>query len=63
MGITSYRTTEYSVECDQCGRLEVCHSFYENVHSKQQAIKWARMHKTADGILCDDCFKIRKNTK
>ena len=63
MGITSYRTTEYSVECDQCGRTEVCHSFYENVHSKQQAIKWAGMHKTAKGILCDVCFKNRKNMK
>ena len=61
MGITSYRTTEYTIICDRCGKTEVCHSFYEDIHSKQQAIKWAGMHKVKNGdILCDSCFNTRK---
>lgn len=63
MGVSSFQTTEYTIECDACGIRETCHSFYENVHSKQQAIKWARMHKTKDGIFCDKCFKERTNSK
>lgn len=63
MGVSSFQTTEYTMECDRCGTRETCHSFYENVHSKQQAIKWARMHKTKDCILCDKCFKERANSK
>ena len=45
-------------------KTEVCHSYYENMHNTQQAIKWAGMHKTVTvkGILCDDCF-IKKNNK
>ena len=61
MGITSFRTTEYSIVCDLCGKTEVCHSYYENIHSKQQAIKWAGMHKTVNGILCDCCFNKDKS--
>ena len=58
MGVTSFRTTEYSIECDGCQKLEVCHSFLEDVHSKQQSIKWAGMHALKDGrILCDACYK------
>lgn len=63
MGISSFQTTEYTIECDECGTRETCHSFYEDVHSKQQAIKWAKMHKTKDGILCDICFKERIKSK
>lgn len=39
MGISSLQTTEYTIKCDSCGVVEVCHSFYEDVHSKQQAIR------------------------
>jgi len=61
MGVSSFQTTEYSVVCDICGKKEVCHSFYENVHNKQQTIKWAGMMKTKDGsILCKDCYKKNK---
>ncbi len=39
----------------------MCHSFYEDVHSKQQAIKWAGMKKTKDGsVLCKDCYNKNK---
>lgn len=58
MGVTSFRVTEYSIECDDCNKLEVCHSTLEDVHSKQQAIKWAEMHVLKNGhILCDACYK------
>lgn len=62
MAVTSFRTTEYSIECDECCALEVAHSGLEPVGSKQQAIKWAHMHKLKDGrILCNECFKKYKN--
>lgn len=62
MGVSSFQTTEYTIECDVCGTKEVCHSFYEDVHSKQQAIKWAGMHRLKNGtVLCDNCFKQRRN--
>lgn len=61
MGVSSIRVTEYYIECDSCGQKEVCHSFYEGVHSKQQAVRWAGMHGTKDGVLCDKCFKMRRN--
>lgn len=61
MGVSSFKSTEYTIECDICNSHETCHSFFENVHSKQQAIKWAGMHKMNDGmILCDECFRKRK---
>jgi formylmethanofuran dehydrogenase subunit E len=61
MAVTSIRTTEYSVQCDKCGTLEVAHSGYEDVYSKQQAIKWAGMHKLKNGkILCDKCYNEYK---
>ena len=61
MGVSSFQTTEYIIECDICKTKKVCHSFYKNVHSKQQAIKWADMHKLRDGtILCDECFAKNK---
>lgn len=57
MGVSSIQTTKYTIECDICGTREVCNSYYENVHSKQQAVKWAGMKKTNDGrILCQKCF-------
>lgn len=58
MGVTSYTTTQYTVKCDCCEITEVCaDSWSENVHNKQQAIKWAGMHSTKKGILCDACYK------
>ena len=61
MGVSSFTTTEYTVQFDCCSTMEVCHSFYEDVHSKKQAIRWAKMHKLKDGtILCDKCFANRK---
>lgn len=64
MGVSSFQTTQYTIKCDVCKIEEVCHSFFEEVHSKQQAIKWAGMHKLKDGtILCDKCFKQRKELK
>lgn len=64
MGVSSFRTTEYTIQCDYCSTREVCHSFYEGVHSKQQAIKWAGMHKLKDGtVLCDKCYKSEKGKR
>lgn len=61
MGITSFRITKYSIACDRCEKTKVCNSFYENVHSEQQAIKWAGMQKLKDGtVLCDSCFNKNK---
>ena len=62
MGVTSITFTQYNIECDVCGISECCpSSAAEGVRSKQQAIKWADMHKTKDGrVLCDNCFKIHK---
>ena len=64
MGESSFQTTEYTIECAVCKTKEVRHSFYENVHSKQEAVKWAGMHRLKDGsVLCDKCFKQRKGLK
>lgn len=65
MGVTSYTLTQYDIRCDCCGVGECCpDSWAERVHSKQQAIKWAGMHKTKDGdILCNRCFKEYKENK
>lgn len=61
MGVSSIRVTEYTITCDSCGVMEVCHSTYESVYSKQQAIKWAGMHRVKNGdILCNTCFNHRK---
>ena len=62
MSVYSYRVTQYMIECDMCGDNECCpDSFAEKVHSKQQAVKWAKMHRIKDGrILCDRCFKKYK---
>jgi len=58
MGVFSHRTTQYTITCDECDVSETSpDSWSENTHSKQQAIKWANMHKVKDGrILCDECF-------
>jgi len=63
MGVTSYQTTQYTVKCDNCGIEDTApDSWSENVHSKQQAIKWADMHKVKDGrVLCDKCYVEYKN--
>lgn len=64
MGVTSMTFTQYVIECDKCGVNECCPSNQaENVHSKQQAIKWADMHNTKNGVLCDKCFKNGKCLK
>ena len=64
MAVTSYRITQYFIECDDCGSNECCpDSLSENVHSKQQAIKWAGMHRVGDLVLCDKCYKNHKNRK
>lgn len=58
MPIESYTATQYTVTCDRCGKTEVCpDGNAEGVHNKQQAIKWANMHKTNRMILCSKCFK------
>lgn len=60
MGVNSYTAIQYTFKCDGCGIEEVCcDGAAESVHSKQQAIKWACMHKTKNEILCDECFKYR----
>lgn len=63
MGVTSKTFTQYYVQCDICGCEDVvADNNTERVHSKQQAIKWAKMHKVkGEGILCDDCFKEKNN--
>lgn len=66
MGVTSLHTTQYYVTCDCCGLEDVvAENVGEGVHSKQQAIKWADMHKVKDGrILCDECFaQYKKKAK
>ena len=62
MSVSSYRITQYFIECDRCGSSECCpDNLAEKVYSKQQAIKWARMHRVKDGrVLCDKCFKKYK---
>lgn len=61
MGVSSFQSTQYEIQCDICGAEEVCHSFFEGVHSKQQAIRWAKMHRLKNGtVLCENCFKKRK---
>lgn len=61
MAVESYTATQYTVTCDRCEKTEVCpDGNAEGVHSKQQAIKWANMHKTKQGVLCDRCFKERE---
>ena len=62
MGISSYRVTQYYIECDCCGCGECCpDSKAEGVHSKQQAIKWAKMHRIKDGrVLCEKCYQEYK---
>ena len=58
MSVTGYRITQYYCECDVCGKSECCpDSKSEDVHSVQDAIKWAGLHRIADGrVLCDKCF-------
>lgn len=65
MSVTAYRLTRYWIECDNCGTSECCpNSYSEGVHSKQEAIKWAKMHKIKNGdILCDECFNKYKENK
>lgn len=62
MGVRSLHFTQYYVRCDSCGLEDtVVNSAGESVYSKQQAIKWADMHKVKDGrILCDKCFNQYK---
>lgn len=65
MSVESYRITQYMITCDECGDNECCpDSLSENVHSKRQAAKWAGMHLMKDGtVLCDSCFKQRKDRR
>lgn len=61
MGVRSLTVTQYDVECDVCHTCEVCYSPFEDVHSKQQVVKWAEMHTLRNGqILCDACHKKRR---
>ena len=62
MGVTSSTTTEYAITCDECGESECCPGL-EFAGSKQKAIKWAGMHMTKDGVLCDKCFKDKKKVR
>jgi hypothetical protein len=60
MGVDSLRVVQYTIECDNCGQNDCCpSSSSERVHTKHQAIMWAGMHNTKDGVLCDKCFKKR----
>lgn len=63
MAVTSYRITQYMVECDECGENECCpDSLSENVHSKRAAARWAGMHTLKDGtVLCKHCFEKYKS--
>lgn len=65
MGITSARLTQYYTRCDVCGVEDVvADNRMERVYSKQQAIKWAGMHKIKDGrILCNECYLKYKTSK
>lgn len=66
MGVTSYSTTQYYVECDACGIADtVADNRVEGVRSKQEAIRWAGMHRIKDGrVLCDECYnKYKKELK
>ena len=33
MGVSSMRFTEYTITCDRCGKMEVCHSEYSTYPS------------------------------
>lgn len=63
MAVTSYRITQYFIECDKCGDNECCpDSLAERVHSKREAVKWAGMHIVKGGrVLCDKCFNQYKD--
>lgn len=62
MGVTSYTVTQYFIECDSCGISECApDGNAENIHNKQQAIKWAKMHRCGDKVLCDKCFREVRN--
>ena len=65
MSVSSIRITQYYIECDNCHVGECCpDSSAENVHSKQQAIKWANMHKMKTGqIFCSLCYHTYKANK
>jgi hypothetical protein len=65
MAVLSYTTTQYWVECDDCGISDCCaDNKTEKVYSKQQAIKWAGMHKIKNGdVLCDTCYEKYKKSK
>lgn len=64
MSVESYTLTQYTITCDICGKTEVCpDGNAENVHSKQQAIKWANMHKKNKTILRDECFSRQNYNK
>lgn len=65
MSVLSYTVTQYTVECDNCGVEEICvDNNVENVHSKQQAIKWAGYHQTKDRrVLCGSCFQQYKKMR
>ena len=65
MAITSQRVTQYYIEYDMCGTSDtVADNWTEDVHSKQQAIKWAGMHKVKDDrILCPVCFEVYKEAR
>lgn len=64
MPVESYTLTQYTVTCDRCGKVEVCpDGNAESVSNKRQAIKWANMHNTKMGILCENCFKNAKKVQ
>lgn len=58
MSVSSRRITQYMIECNSCGDSECCpDGLAEGVHSKQQAVTWAKMHMTKNGdVLCHECF-------
>ena len=62
MSVQKRQFVEYIITCDICGVQEVCpDACGEQVFSKAEAIKWAGMHRTKYGIMCEECFCNRKN--
>lgn len=64
MPVESYTVTQYTVTCEKCGKTEVCpDGNAESVNNKRQAIKWANMHNTKIGVLCENCFRKAKEVQ
>lgn len=63
MSLTIKRFTEYDATCDICGVSEVLHNIDvcdgEKVNS-HNFLRIAGFHRYKNLILCDKCFKNRK---